>query len=132
MLTTKCVEIAVIIMLTQGMLSIMVVIALIVYSDNVFDLLLNFTAVIFVSELDELTFQLALLGYAGRRTEKLAKRIQRTEYQEWNAKGCQKYLHVYIFIGLLLAAYGFLFSVIGQQSSNELLPTYLKVEFGGK
>ena len=120
------------VMLIQGMLSVIVVIALIIYSDNVFDLLLNFTAVIFVSELDEVTFQMAVLGYAGRRTEKLAKRIQRTTFEQSAVTGCKKYLHIYIFFALLLAGYGFLFGIIEKQSSDELLARYLKVEFGGK
>ncbi|CAJ1966820.1 unnamed protein product [Cylindrotheca closterium] len=118
------------VMLVQGLLSITVVTALIVYSDNVFDLLLNFTAVIFVSELDELTFQMAVLGYAGSPTEKLAKRIQRTQFPQSNVKGCRKYLHIYIFLALLLGGYGFLFSILHLQRSDELLPQYLKVEFG--
>lgn len=90
------------IMLVQGLLSITVVTALIVYSDNVFDLLLNFTAVIFVSELDELTFQMAVLGYIGSRTEKLAKRIQRTRFPQSSVRGCKKYLHIYLFFAFLL------------------------------
>lgn len=41
-------------MFAQGMLGQVVTIFLIIYSDNVFDLLLNFCSVLFVSELDEL------------------------------------------------------------------------------
>ena len=53
---------------------------MIITSDNVFDLLLNFTAMGFVSELDEVVFMLATQGFAGQPCEEAADLVLTTTY----------------------------------------------------
>lgn len=119
-----------ILMFLQGMLCVVVTIVLIIYTDNVFDLLLNFTAVMFVSELDELVFYMARHGYLGRKAEKLAKDVQETEFQQADMQGMRGNLHVYLFVILLLVGYAFFVYVANLQYNHWSLPTIIKAEFG--
>jgi len=117
-------------MLLQGLLGQFIVFLLIVYSDNIFDLLLNFTAVMFVSHLDELIFALAFTGYAGKRTEKLSKKIQSIRFPPRYPKGFMKYLHLYLYAMLIVCA-NIGFGIIArQQTNNKLLDQVVKVSFG--
>lgn len=119
-----------ILMLVQGIIGVIVAISLIVLTDNVFDLLLNFTAIMFVSELDELVFAMATLGYVGRSAEHLAKEISATTFQERNVKGWTKYLHIYAFMLLVAIGYGTHATIIARQANDEMLAQYIKVQFG--
>ena len=119
-------------MLLQGLLSQFIVFLLIVYSDNIFDLLLNFTAVMFVSHLDKLIFALAFTGYAGKRTEKLSKKIQSIRFPPRYPKGFMKYLHLYLYAMLIVCA-NIGFGIIArQQTNNKLLDQVVKVCLGTK
>ncbi|CAJ1945977.1 unnamed protein product [Cylindrotheca closterium] len=122
--------IANIFMLSQGLLGTVVSIQLIVYSDNIFDLLLNFTAVMFVSELDELVFYMARNGYLGIKSEKLAEKIQELEFGTQNRAGVSGYMHVILFGLLVIAGYIYFAVIIGLQAGNTSLPVYVKAEFG--
>ena len=117
-------------MCLQGLLGQIVVIVLILMSDNVFDLLLNFTAVVFISELDEVTFLLAATGYAGPRAEKAAKRIKHFKFETVKHTGCFAYFHLLIFAVLLVLAYVAYAIVVTRQTSNTSLCSEISVEFG--
>jgi len=117
-------------MLLQGLLGTIVAIQLIVYSDNIFDLLLNFTAVMFVSELDELVFFMARNGYLGVKAEKLAEDIQKLEFGSQNKQGISGYMHTILFGILIIAAYIYFIVIVGFQAGNIYLPEYVKAEFG--
>lgn len=128
--TRKRFVVANVFMLLQGLLGTVVSIQLIVYSDNIFDLLLNFTAVMFVSELDELVFYMARNGYLGIKSEKLAEKIQELEFGTQNRNGVSGYLHVILFGLLVISGYIYFAIIIGLQTGNTSLPEYVKAEFG--
>ena len=57
-------------------MSLFVSYVLIVQSDNVFDLLLNFTAAMFISELDDIAFGLAERSYLAGASREMLKRYK--------------------------------------------------------
>lgn len=115
---------------TQGLLGKVVAFFLIIFADNVFDLLLNFTAVMFVSELDEIVFMLSMAGYFDRKSEQLSKKIFKAKLQQRPPNGFSRYLHLFLY-GLAAAAAMIAFIWITvQQSSQESLAEFVKVQFG--
>jgi hypothetical protein len=63
-----------------GAAGLFVAFLLIIQSQDVFNLLLNFTGVAFVSELDEISFLLAIRGFFGDASRLKAQEIVKTEY----------------------------------------------------
>jgi hypothetical protein len=63
-----------------GSAGLFVAFLLIIQSQDVFNLLLNFTGVAFVSELDEISFLLAIRGFFGDASRLKAQEIVKTEY----------------------------------------------------
>ena len=66
--------------LADGVFGLAVTFLLIVTSSNVVELLLNFTAIEFVSLLDNGAFVLASLGFMGKANKIMAERVVETEY----------------------------------------------------
>ncbi|VEU41669.1 unnamed protein product [Pseudo-nitzschia multistriata] len=62
--------------ISQGFMAAMTAFVLIITAENVIDIVLNFTAVNFISHLDDVAFQLAVLGKYGERLEQEANRIK--------------------------------------------------------
>jgi hypothetical protein len=106
----------------QGTLRLVVTFFLIVKVNNVFDLLLNFTAMEFVSELDNVAFFLAGTGYFGSKNAKKSEEIDETSYLQAEDKKIQrKTLHVILLIVVFsgtLAGWGV---IARNQTLNEYL-----------
>ena len=100
---------------------------LIVQSDNVFDLLLNFTAVMFICELDEIGFKLAKSEYFGERLKREADVVDSTSYYykgNENRKNRSVPYHALLIVIILAVMYICFFGVAVQQTSLERM-TYM-------
>jgi hypothetical protein len=64
----------------EGSFGLFVTFLLIMQSETVIDLLLNFTAMEFVSAFDDTAFLIVREGYCGRRNKRLAERVANSEY----------------------------------------------------
>ena len=65
---------------SEGLLGLTLTFLLIMRSKAVLDLLLNFSAIYFVTELDDMVFGLASEGFLGRKLKKETKRLSRNSY----------------------------------------------------
>jgi len=65
----------------EGLFGLVISFFLIIAVDNVFDLLLNFTAMVFVSEFDDIAFKLSSSGYFGASIKKKTQIIDQTSYK---------------------------------------------------
>jgi len=114
----------------QGLLGKVVAFYLIIFADNVFDLLLNFTAVMFISELNEIVCFLATDGYVGKEAETLGKKIEEMQFPRRPPKGIMRHVHVLIH-GLIMVGAFVAFSFVAfEQASQESLAEFVKVQFG--
>jgi len=88
---TRCMVFSCVLRFTQGMLATIVVLLLVITTADVIDIILNFTAVNFISGFDDVAFELAQWGKYGPRLEAEAKRIE-----ELPVPDCmyRKYRHV--------------------------------------
>ncbi len=106
----------------QRALGLVVTFFLIVIVDNAFDLLLNFTAMEFVSQLDDVAFFLAGTGYFGSKVKEKSEVIDEITYpQARDEKKRRKTLHVILLIVVFsgtLAGWGV---IVNKQNSNEYL-----------
>jgi hypothetical protein len=106
----------------EGALGLVVTFFLIVIEDNVFDLLLNFTAMEFVSQLDDVAFFLAGTGYFGSKKAEKSEEVNETTYaQATYEKKRRKILHVLLLVVAFsgtLAGWGV---IVNQQNSNKEL-----------
>ncbi|CAJ1951672.1 unnamed protein product [Cylindrotheca closterium] len=117
-------------MAIQGLFGKVVAFLLIIFADNVFDLPLNFTAVMFVSELDEIIFFLSRAGYVGRDSERMAKKIQNMKLPQRTLNGILQHVHILVY-GLIMVATFIAFAILARkQDSQESLAEFVKVEFG--
>lgn len=71
---------AVFLRIAEGSLGVGVTFLLIFDSEVVIDLLLNFTAMEFISQLDEIFFGLAAQGFVGNRLKKAALKVKETKF----------------------------------------------------
>jgi hypothetical protein len=83
-----------------GTLGLLVTFLLIVTAETVIDVLLNFTAMEFVSKLDEVAFFLAQQGFVGLRNQTLANQIFGARY---NSRTTRKVLRRTLVLLLILA-----------------------------
>jgi hypothetical protein len=116
--------------LLQGLLATIVVFLLVIVTSDVIDIILNFTAVNFISGFDDVAFELAQWGKYGPSLKKEADRIEVLP-----APACifRKYQHVrYRFtvvpIGLALLT-GLIIIMSTQNSREKWLTTKLRVQF---
>jgi F0F1-type ATP synthase membrane subunit b/b' len=104
----------------EGALGLVVTFFLIVIEDNVFDLLLNFTAMEFVSQLDDVAFFLAGTGYFGSKNAEKSEEVDETTFaQATYEKKRRKILHVLLLVVVssgTLAGWGV---IVNQQNSNK-------------
>jgi hypothetical protein len=114
----------------QGLLAVLTTAILVVTSDTVIDIILNFTAMNFISELDEVAFSFAMSGEFGPVLRQEAERLSKTELPPCIYK---KSKHVYyrVVAGLVsLILFGMLVFVIASQNSNNKWVTKtLRVQF---
>ncbi|CAJ1943609.1 unnamed protein product [Cylindrotheca closterium] len=122
----------------QGFLSVFASFVLAVQSETVFDVLLNFLGVKFVSELDDLAFNLSLIGYFGRKCERAAKRISEAQFQQdnrnkvdettWSCAWFFKYAHVFGVFGILAMLLALFFYVLISQNSGAFSPQVIRMQ----
>jgi hypothetical protein len=106
----------------QGALGLVGTFILIVRVDNVLDLLFGFTAMEFVSQLDNVAFFMAGMGYFGFQNAEKSEEINETTYpRATDEKKRREILHVLllgvVFSGML-AGWGV---IVYQQESNQFL-----------
>ncbi|CAB9527771.1 Inherit from bactNOG: outer membrane autotransporter barrel [Seminavis robusta] len=121
---------AIVFRILEGGLGLIVTFFLIVRAEVVVDLLLNFTAMEFISQLDELAFFLSQQGFAGRDNQQQAELIENTTYTIKGAKSKRKYLLRIVLLLVIL-----LFMLVGwgvvvhQQNSARYLCKVLHIQF---
>jgi len=115
---------------SQGILASLVVLLLVISTQDVIDIILNFTAVNFISGFDDVAFELAQWGKYGPVLEAEAKRIENLP-----APPCifRKYQHIRYFWTILpiaLVLISLVSTVTYSQTSTKLwLTTRLRVQF---
>mmetsp|Transcript_5067 Transcript_5067/g.9753 ORF Transcript_5067/g.9753 Transcript_5067/m.9753 type:complete len:901 (-) Transcript_5067:222-2924(-) len=114
----------------QGMLATLVVLLLVISTQDAIDIILNFTAVNFISGFDDVAFELAHWGKYGPKMEAEAKRIE-----DLTVPLClhRKYHHVryrYTIIPIALILVGMLTTITYNQASTKVwLTQRLRVQF---
>ena len=116
--------------LLVGWLELFVAFLLIVQEDSVIDIFLNFLAVAFVSEVDNLAHALALQGFAGTRVQTMAERVHYTTYIPTARTKCgqvhaRRFLMALI-VACIMAAWAW---VVNRQNKDVLLTPRLFVQF---
>lgn len=126
----RCMVVSSFLRFTQGMLATIVVVLLVITTTDVIDIVLNFTAVNFVSGFDDVAFELAKWGKYGPRIEAESKRIE-----DLPAPACiyRKYEHVryrYTVIPILISLLAMVTAVSWAQDKKDVWITEtLRVEF---
>ena len=127
---TRCIVFSCFLRVTQGLLAIIAVFLLVMTSSDVIEIVLNFTAVNFISQMDEVAFILAKSGKYGTIYEQAAKDIEQEPLPTCiNRKRKHiRYRHVMISIATVLFV---MLSYIGfsQESNTHWITNTLKVEF---
>eukprot|EP00537_Pseudo-nitzschia_pungens_P007886 CAMPEP_0172377638 /NCGR_PEP_ID=MMETSP1060-20121228/69004_1 /TAXON_ID=37318 /ORGANISM="Pseudo-nitzschia pungens, Strain cf. cingulata" /LENGTH=1154 /DNA_ID=CAMNT_0013105339 /DNA_START=368 /DNA_END=3833 /DNA_ORIENTATION=+ len=115
---------------TQGLLAICAVFLLVMTSSEVTEIILNFTAVSFISHLDELAFELAKKGKYGSMLEAAAKRIEQEPLPRFTER---KHRHIRYRITICTISavlFGLIFYITTfQESPDKWATTVLKVQF---
>lgn len=143
---------------SEGMLGLIITFLLIMRSDSVLDLLLNFSAIEFVTNIDDLVFNLAREKLLGHTVKNAAKKVEEKSYyvnQRYaNPENARKVSIVYFFVLFVafFAGWGVIFSkqwrgqylcqLIFSQFGDEINPTlgtftglfykHAKAKFDGK
>jgi len=122
----------------QGFLSVFASFILAIQSTTVFDVLLNFLGVKFVSELDDLSFNLARIGYFGGQSERATASISKVIFQQDNRnkvdhKGFTKswffkYAHVIGVFGILFFLLALFFYVMISQNNGDFATEFISVK----
>ena len=118
--------------LTQGIVGMIVTLILVLTSSTVVDIILNFTAVNFISGLDDDAFALALAGEFSPALQEEAKRIIATTLPPCRFKDKESKWKCYKKVTLLVV--GFLVAMISsvfafQNSSNIWVTQVLRIQF---
>ncbi|OEU11409.1 hypothetical protein FRACYDRAFT_245926 [Fragilariopsis cylindrus CCMP1102] len=119
--------------LSQGILAIIVTLFLIVSTSNVIDIILNFTAINYISALDDIGFEVIKWGKYGTKFKDEAERIEKLPLPKCISRNHKvlRYWSTFIPIGVILMAC--LCSVIFLQESNEFWVTKIyRVQFQDK
>jgi len=115
---------------SQGFLAILATLLLIVTTDDVIEIILNFAAVNFISTLDEIAFELAKWGKYGPALEMEAKRIEKRPlpFCMYRKNRHTRYMLTVVPIGLMLLC--LVIAMMTGQSNNDLWVTKtLRVQF---
>ncbi|CAB9498704.1 expressed unknown protein [Seminavis robusta] len=112
----------------EGALCLLLMFVLIVQSESVLDVLLNFTAVEFVSQFDEAFFYLASQGFLGRYCEDEATNVTDTPYFSENVRfqRFRKFVLMMVALVTLLLGWGIL---IEQQKAGRFVCSTIIVQF---
>eukprot|EP00537_Pseudo-nitzschia_pungens_P014394 CAMPEP_0172387980 /NCGR_PEP_ID=MMETSP1061-20121228/5161_1 /TAXON_ID=37318 /ORGANISM="Pseudo-nitzschia pungens, Strain cf. pungens" /LENGTH=1394 /DNA_ID=CAMNT_0013117749 /DNA_START=764 /DNA_END=4948 /DNA_ORIENTATION=- len=116
--------------LFQGTLATLAVFLLIVTSETAVEIVLNFSAVNFISHLDDVAFKMAIWGKYGPKIEKEAKRITTLHLPPTMVQR-NKYTRFHCTCGALIFVFGVLLTaIIAVQANKNIWRTQvLRVEF---
>lgn len=124
----------------QGFLSVVASFILALQSESVFDVLLNFLGVKFVSELDDLAFMLSELGYFGENTQRAAKHIADVDFQQDNRNKVigkrgsrswmRKYAHVIGVFTVLFILFTLFIYITAEQNDGDFSVQQVRLDFG--
>ncbi|CAJ1952897.1 unnamed protein product [Cylindrotheca closterium] len=113
----------------QGLLSVIAAFVLAIQSETVFDVLLNFLGVRFVSELDDLAFLLSELGYLGEECQKASKCISEAKFQQDNRNKVdghtgsrswfRKFAHIIGVFAVLATLFAFFLYILINQNQGD-------------
>jgi len=115
---------------TQGILATIAVLLLVITSSTVIDIILNFTAVGFISKLDNVAFELAKYGRFGPQIEAEAKKIEKTPLPRfiYQKQKHVRYLWTVFTIGIFLISC-MLFVIASQKHPVKWTTQMLRVQF---
>ena len=114
---------------TQGCLAIFVALMLVITSSNVIDIILNFTAVNFISKLDDIAFYLAKWGKYGPRLEAEARNIEELDLPKCMFRKRKYVRHqftVFLFATILFSIIGAI--IYAQENGDKWITRTLRVE----
>jgi len=117
----------------EGGLGLIVTFLLIMRSDSVLDLLLNFSAIEFITMLDDVLFELASEGFLGRPLKKETRRLSRKSYYVSHACAnsyCAKVLSIAYFVVLCVCFFGGWLIIYIKQSRGHYLCQLIFSQFG--
>lgn len=126
----RCMVFSCVLRFTQGSLATVVVLLLVMQTQDVIDIILNFTAVNFISGFDDIAFELAQWGKYGPKLKAEADRIE-----ELTVPDCiyRKYDHIryrYTILPIAIVLIILAASIaIGQNSDHVWLTQRLRVQF---
>ena len=112
----------------EGIMGLLASFFLVVTSETIYLLLLNFTALEFISQLDEAFFVLSHYGFAGRSCEIAAKAVEETTYYV-HTKVYRK-RKIALFASICVLMVGGWVGIATQQNSGAYLCQTLFVQFG--
>jgi len=130
---TRAMVVSCVLRFLQGIMAILVTLVLIVTSESVIEIVLNFTAVNFISYLDDVAFGLALQGKYGPRIEGEAKRITTLPLPACMTRGNKhvRFQFTLVTFGLILIS--IMIGIISAQTNSNVWRTkILRVEFQDK
>lgn len=116
----------------QGTLAMLVTLLLVATTDTVVDIILNFTAVNFISSLDDYAFELALFGDFGVTLQAEAERISTRKLPPClSLTKARRFVYNRLVVGLTsMILFGLIIFVISAQKSNDIWVTQtLRVQF---
>ena len=107
----------------QGLLVLLTMFLVIVQSDNIVELLKDFTALLVISKIDDMCFFMADHGYLGQSLSRITKKAKQTVIDE-DEKKVYGYLHFFFFV-LLSTMFGGWITVVLKQSRG----TYINQKY---
>ncbi|CAJ1931421.1 unnamed protein product [Cylindrotheca closterium] len=116
----------------QGFLGVLCAFVLLVQAETVFDVLLNFLGVKFISEMDKVAFHIGLKGYFGTAMQEAAEDVAGTYFRReedtrpWGARN----IHVIIMMGMLAVLIAWFAHLAILQTSGTYLVRHFHVDFG--
>jgi hypothetical protein len=113
--------------LLEGSLGLIVTFLLVVTEDTVVDLLLNFTAMEFVSQLDEVAFYLARQGYIGKIVQLRTEKMITTDY--FVKRKSRRCLRLTLLLSILIAMLAGWGTVMRKQQKGEYMCEIIHVQF---
>lgn len=120
---TRCMQFSCLLRGIQGVLAIFAALLLVITSYTVVDIILNFTAMNFISNLDEAAFFLALSGEFGPVLKTEAEKIQTTDLPPCMYKSKKHYYYRMVVGVIAVIFFAMLTFVIIAQESNNLWVT---------
>ncbi|VEU33797.1 unnamed protein product [Pseudo-nitzschia multistriata] len=117
----------------QGLLAILAVFLLVITSSNATEIILNFTAVNFISLLDDIAFDLAKDGKYGRKLKVAAKRVENEALPRYTVSRNSFLRHKVSVCLVSIILFGMLsYVILCQESSQTWITRIVQIRFGNK